>query len=222
GGPQGSFGNLFHYRWNAQTYAGAGYAVVMIDFHGSTGYGQAFTDAVSQHWGDRPLEDLQKGWAYALSKYSFLDGNRACALGGSYGGYMINWIAGNWNQPWKCLVNHDGIFDARFMGYSTEELWFSEWENGGTPWTPGTTFEKFNPAAFVQNWRVPEMVIHGGHDYRVPLEEGISTFTALQRKGIDSKLLYFPEENHWVLKPQNSVQWHDEVLAWLKKYAPPS
>jgi acylaminoacyl-peptidase len=222
GGPQGSFGNLFHYRWNAQAYAGAGYAVVMIDFHGSTGYGQAFTDAISQHWGDRPLEDLQKGWAYALSKYSFLDGGRACALGGSYGGFMVNWIAGNWNEPWKCLVNHDGLYDTRFMFSSTEELWFPEWENGGTPWVQGTTYEKFNPANYVQNWRVPELVVHGGRDYRVPLEEGISTFTALQRKGIDSKLLYFPEENHWVLKPQNSVQWHDEVLGWLKKYAPPN
>ncbi len=220
GGPQGSFGNLFHYRWNAQTYAGAGYAVVMIDFHGSTGYGQGFTDSISQHWGDRPLEDLQKGWAHALSKYSFLDGGRACALGGSYGGFMVNWIAGNWNQPWKCLVNHDGIFDARFMGYSTEELWFSERENGGTPWTPGTTYEQFNPANFVQNWRVPELVIHGGRDFRVPLEQGIATFTALQRKGVDSKFLYFPEENHWVLKAQNSVQWHDEVMAWLNKHAP--
>jgi acylaminoacyl-peptidase len=192
----------------------------MIDFHGSTGYGQGFTDAISQHWGDRPLEDLQKGWAYVLSKYSFLDGGRACALGGSYGGFMVNWIAGNWNGPWKCLVNHDGIYDARFMATSTEELWFAEWENGGTPWTPGTTFEAFNPANFVQNWKVPELVVHGGRDYRVPLEQGISTFTALQRKGIASKLLYFPEENHWVLKPQNSVQWHDEVLGWLKRYAP--
>jgi len=220
GGPQGSFGNLFHYRWNAQAYAGAGYAVVMIDFHGSTGYGQAFTDAISQHWGDRPLEDLQKGWAYAQSKYSFLDGNRACALGGSYGGFMVNWIAGNWNGPWKCLVNHDGIYDTRFMGSATEELWFTEWENGGMPWTPGTTFEKFNPANYVQNWTKPELVIHGGRDYRVPLEQGIATFTALQRKGVASKLLYFPEENHWVLKPQNVVQWHDEVIGWLKTYAP--
>lgn len=215
GGPQGSFGNLFHYRWNAQTYAGAGYAVVMIDFHGSTGYGQAFTDSISGHWGDRPLEDLQKGWAYALKTYSFLDGNRACALGGSYGGFMINWIEGNWGEPWKCLVNHDGIFDSRFMGYSTEELWFSEWENGGTPWEPNTTYEKFNPANYVQNWKTPMLVVHGGRDYRVPLEEGIATFTALQRRGVESKFLYYPEENHWVLKAQNSVQWHDVVLGWL-------
>ncbi|MDP1736371.1 MAG: S9 family peptidase [Caulobacter sp.] len=221
GGPQGSFGNLFHYRWNAQTYAGAGYAVVMIDFHGSTGYGQAFTDSISGHWGDRPLEDLQKGWAYALQTYGFLDGDRACALGGSYGGFMVNWIAGKWNEPWKCLVNHDGVFDTRFMAYSTEELWFTEWENGGTPWTPGATYTTFNPADHVGNWTVPMMVIHGGRDYRVPLEEGIAAFTALQRRGVESRFLYFPEENHWVLKPQNSVQWHDEVLGWLNAHTKP-
>jgi dipeptidyl aminopeptidase/acylaminoacyl peptidase len=218
GGPQGSFGNLFHYRWNAQTYAARGYAVVMIDFHGSTGYGQGFTDAISQHWGDRPLEDLQKGWEHALKSYSFLDGDRACALGGSYGGFMVNWIAGNWSKPWKCLVNHDGIFDTRFMGYSTEELWFTEWENGGTPYDPNTTYDKFNPSSHVANWNTPMLVVHGGKDYRVPPEEGIGTFTALQRRGVPSKFLYYPEENHWVLKAQNSVQWHDEVLGWLDEW----
>lgn len=132
GGPQGSFGNAWSNRWNPQTYAGQGYAVVMIDFHGSTGYGQEFTDAISQHWGDRPLEDLQKGWAAAQKQYGFLNGDKACALGASYGGYMVYWMAGNWTQPWKCLVDHDGVFDNRTMGYATEELWFSEWENGGT------------------------------------------------------------------------------------------
>jgi dipeptidyl aminopeptidase/acylaminoacyl peptidase len=218
GGPQGSFGNLFHYRWNAQTYAGAGYAVVMIDFHGSTGYGQAFTDSISQHWGDRPLEDLQKGWAHALKTYGFLDGDRACALGGSYGGYMVNWIAGNWNEPWKCLVNHDGVFDSRSMAYSTEELWFSEWENGGEPWKATATIEKFNPVNHVQNWKKPMLVIQGGRDFRIPTEQALSTFTALQRQGIESRFLYFPEENHWVLKAQNSVQWHDEVLGWLDQH----
>ncbi|MBW8858329.1 MAG: S9 family peptidase [Caulobacter sp.] len=222
GGPQGSFGNLFHYRWNAQTYAGAGYAVVMIDFHGSTGYGQAFTDAISQHWGDRPLEDLQKGWAFATGKYGFLDKDRACALGGSYGGFMVNWIASQWKEPWKCLVDHDGIFDSRFMGYSTEELWFSEWENGGPPYQAGTTYSKFNPADHVDQWSVPQLVVQGGQDFRVPLEEGIGTFTALQRKGVPSKLLYFPNENHWVLKAQNSVQWHDEVLKWLDQWTGPA
>ena len=218
GGPQGSFGNSWSYRWNPQTYTNAGYAVVMIDFHGSTGYGQGFTDAISQHWGDRPLEDLQKGWDHALKTYGFLDGDRACALGASYGGFMVNWIAGNWNQSWKCLVNHDGIFDSRFMGYSTEELWFSEWENGGTPWEPNTTYAKFNPADHVANWTKPTLVVHSQLDYRVPMEQGIATFTALQRKGVPSKLLTFPNENHWVLKAQNSVQWHKEVLDWLNTW----
>ena len=218
GGPQGSFDNHFHYRWNAQAYAGHGYAVVMIDFHGSTGYGQGFTDAIKEHWGDRPLEDLQKGWAAALSKYAFLDGDRACALGGSYGGFMVNWIAGNWSKPWKCLVNHDGIFDNRDMGYSTEELWFSEWENGGTPWENPQGYERFNPAVHVADWVKPELVIHSQKDYRIPIEQGIATFTALQRKGVPSELLLYPNENHWVLMPKNSLQWHDTVLGWLDKW----
>ena len=218
GGPQGSFGDGWSYRWNPQTYAGQGYAVVMVDFHGSTGYGQAFTDAISQHWGDRPLEDLQKGWKAALSQYSFLDGDKACALGASYGGYMVYWIAGNWQQPWKCLVDHDGVFDNRMMGYETEELWFSEWENGGTPWSNPEGYEKFNPILHVKDWRVPMLVIHNQLDYRIPVDQGIAAFTALQRKGIQSKYLYFPDENHWVLKPQNSVLWHDTVNAWLKEH----
>ena len=218
GGPQGSFGNSWSYRWNPQTYAGQGYAVVMVDFHGSTGYGQAFTDAISQHWGDRPLEDLQKGWKAALSRYSFLDGDKACALGASYGGYMVYWIAGNWQQPWKCLVAHDGVFDNRMMGYATEELWFSEWENGGTPWGNPEGYERFNPILHVKDWRVPMLIIHNQLDYRIPVDQGIAAFTALQRKGIESKYLYFPDENHWVLKPQNSVMWHDTVDAWLKEH----
>ncbi len=218
GGPQGSFGNGWSYRWNPQTYAGQGYAVVMIDFHGSTGYGQAFTDAISQHWGDRPLEDLQKGWAAALKKYAFLDGDKACALGASYGGFMVNWVAGNWQQPWKCLVSHDGIFDNRMMGYATEELWFSEWENGGTPYGNPKAYDAFNPVNHVDKFRVPMLVIHGQQDFRIPVEQGIALFTALQRKGVESKFLYFPDENHWVLKPQNSVQWHDTVNGWLKQH----
>ncbi|WP_045760553.1 alpha/beta hydrolase family protein [Xanthomonas albilineans] len=218
GGPQGTFGNGWSNRWNPQTYAGQGYAVVMIDFHGSTGYGQAFTDAISQHWGDRPLEDLQKGWEAALKKYRFLNGSKACALGASYGGYMVYWMAGNWNQPWKCLVDHDGVFDNRMMGYATEELWFSEWENGGTPWQNPAGYEKFNPIVHVDKWKVPMLVIHGQQDFRIPMEQGLAAFGALQRKGIESKFLYFPDENHWVLKPQNSILWHDTVNAWLKQH----
>ena len=222
GGPQGSFGNGWSYRWNPQTYAGQGYAVVMIDFHGSVGYGQAFTDAISQHWGDRPLEDLQKGWSAAQDKYAFLDGGNACALGASYGGYMVNWIAGNWHTPqsgaWKCLVNHDGVFDTRMMGFVTEELWFTEWENGGTPWEVPENFEAFNPSRHVAEWRVPMLVVHGQQDFRIPVSQGLGAFTALQRQGIESKFLYFPDENHWVLKPHNSVQWHDTVNGWLEQH----
>lgn len=218
GGPQGSFGNGWSYRWNPQTYAGQGYAVVMIDFHGSTGYGQAFTDAISQHWGDRPLEDLQKGWAAAQKQYPFLNGDKACALGASYGGFMVNWIAGNWNEPWKCLVNHDGVFDQRMMGYATEELWFTEWEQGGTPYEKAANYEKFNPVNHVADWKKPILIVHGQLDYRIPVEQGLAAFTAAQRQGIESKFLYFPDENHWVLKPQNSVQWHDTVNGWLKQH----
>jgi dipeptidyl aminopeptidase/acylaminoacyl peptidase len=222
GGPQGSFGNDWSFRWNPEWYAGQGYAAVMVDFHGSTGYGQAFTDAISQHWGDRPLEDLQKGWAAALQKYQFLDGTDACALGASYGGYMIYWIAGNWTAPWKCLVDHDGVFDNRMMGYSTEELWFSEHENGGTPWDNPEGYERFNPVDYVKNWKVPMLIVHNQLDMRIPIEQGIAAFTALQRKGIESKMLSFPNENHWVLKPQNSVEWHDTVSAWLKEHLQPT
>jgi dipeptidyl aminopeptidase/acylaminoacyl peptidase len=221
GGPQGSFNNEFHYRWNAQAYAGAGYGVVMIDFHGSTGYGQAFTDAIRMDWGDKPLVDLQKGLEAAVARYPWLDGDRACALGASYGGYMINWIAGNWPDRFRCLVVHDGIFDQRMMYYGTEELWFPEWENDGPYWQSAANYEKYNPANFVERWKTPTLVVHGGLDYRVPDNQGIATFTTLQRRSIPSQFLYFPDENHWVLKPANSILWHDTVLAWLDRWLQP-
>ena len=221
GGPQGSFGNGWSTRWNPQTYAGAGYAVVMIDFHGSTGYGQAFTDAITGDWGGKPLVDLQKGWEAAIGKYDFLDGDRACALGASYGGYMVNWIASQWKQPWKCLVNHNGVFDTRSMGLVTEELWFTEWEFGGTVAENPEAYEKFNPARHIDQWSVPMLVVAGQNDFRVPIDQSLSAFTALQRAGIESRLLYFPDENHWVLKPHNSILWHDTVNAWLKQHIGP-
>lgn len=221
GGPQGSFGNDFHYRWNPQTYAGAGYAAVMVDFHGSTGYGQAFCDAIRDDWGGKPLEDLQKGLAAALAKYPWLDGERVAALGASYGGYMINWIAGNWSDRFKCLVNHDGNLDERLAYYDTEELWFPEWDHMGKPWENPENYEKHNPVNYVQNWKTPMLVVHGGRDFRVVETQGISTFTALQRRGIPSKFLYFPDENHWVLKPQNSILWHETVLGWLNQWTKP-
>jgi len=215
GGPQGSFQNIWNYRWNAQAFAGRGYGVVLIDFHGSPGYGQAFTDSISTDWGGKPLIDLQKGLAAALARYPWLDGSRACALGASYGGFMMNWIEGNWPDGFRCLVNHDGLFDQRMMYYSTEELWFAEWENGGTYFDNPQGYEKSNPVNFVASWRTPMLVIHGQQDYRIPYTQGLATFTALQRRGIESKLLIFPSENHWVLKPADSLFWYASVLDWL-------
>jgi dipeptidyl aminopeptidase/acylaminoacyl peptidase len=218
GGPQGSFGNHFHYRWNPQAYAGAGYAAVMVDFHGSTGYGQAFTDAIRGDWGGKPLEDLKKGLAFALEKYPFLDEERIGALGASYGGYMINWIAGVWNEPFDALVTHDGNLDERFAYYATEELWFPEWEHLGTPWENPESYEKHNPINHVGKWRAPILVIHGGQDFRVVETGGMATFTAAQRRGVPSEFLYFPDENHWILKPANSILWHDTVIGWLDRW----
>ena len=215
GGPQVSMQNLWTYRWNAQTFAGGGYAVVMIDFHGSPGYGQAFTDSISRDWGGKPLEDLQKGLAAALQKYPWLDGERVCALGASYGGFMMNWIEGNWPDRFRCIVNHDGLFDQRAMYYTTEELWFPEWEFGTPYYQNPQSYELFNPVDFVSKWRTPMLVIHGEQDFRIPYAEGLGAFTALQRRGIESKLLIFPDENHWVLKPANSALWYHTVLGWL-------
>jgi dipeptidyl aminopeptidase/acylaminoacyl peptidase len=218
GGPSGSFGDQFHYRWNPQTYAGRGYAALMIDFHGSTGYGQAFTDAIRDDWGGKPLEDLQKGLEAAVAKYPWMDGSNVAALGGSYGGYMVNWIAGQAPDRFKCLVSHAGNLDERFAYFETEELWFPEWEHGGTPWDNPQGYLKHNPIDHVRDWKTPMLVIHGAKDFRVVETGGIATFTALQRRGIPSKFLYFPDENHWVLKPANSVLWHDTVLDWLDRW----
>jgi dipeptidyl aminopeptidase/acylaminoacyl peptidase len=218
GGPQGSFGDHFHYRWNPEVFAGHGFGVVMIDFHGSTGYGQAFTDAIAGDWGGAPYDDLMMGLDAALEKYSWLDKSKMTALGASYGGFMINWINGKTDR-FKALVVHDGNLDERMAYYDTEELWFPEWEHGGLPWEKPEGYTKHNPIDLVKNWKTPTLVIHGGLDYRVVDTQGMSTFTALQRKGIPSRFLYFPDENHWVVKPQNSKRWHDEVLAWIDKWA---
>jgi dipeptidyl aminopeptidase/acylaminoacyl peptidase len=218
GGPQGSFGNHFHYRWNPQAYAGHGYAAIMIDFTGSTGYGQDFSDAIKGDWGGRPFEDLQKGLAAALDKYSFLDGKRVCALGASYGAFMINWIAGAWPDRFRCLVAHDGNLDEQAAYFDTEELWFPEREHGGAPWENPAGYARHNPVNLVKNWKTPILVVHGGKDYRVVDTQGMSTFTAAQRRGVPSEFLYFPDENHWVLKPQNSIVWHDTVLGWLDRW----
>lgn len=217
GGPQGTFSDRFHYRWNPQIYAGRGYATVFVDFHGSTGYGQAFTDAIRGDWGGAPYEDLMKGLDAALAQHDFLDGSRVAALGASYGGYMINWIAGQTDR-FRCLVNHDGNLDERMAYFDTEELWFPEWEHHGTPWENPEGYAQHNPIDYVKNWKTPMLVIHGGNDFRVVDTQGIATFNALQRKGIPSKFLHFPDENHWVLKPQNSIFWHQTVLEWIDRF----
>jgi acylaminoacyl-peptidase len=218
GGPHGSFGNAWSYRWNPQVWAGMGYAVVMVDFHGSTGYGTAFAQSIVGHWGDRPLEDLQKGWAAALEQYGWLDGDRACALGGSYGGYMVAWIASQWQSPWKCLVNHAGLFDTRGFAYASDIPNFAEAQFGGDTWSAPEAVERFNPANHVKDWKTPMLVIHGARDYRVPLDQGIGAYTANQRVGVPTQYLHFPDENHWILKPQNSVQWYANVEAWMAKW----
>ncbi|HEY4178521.1 MAG TPA: S9 family peptidase [Kofleriaceae bacterium] len=220
GGPQGSFGDHFHYRWNPEVFAGAGFGVVFIDFHGSTGYGQAFTDAIRGDWGGAPYEDLMTGLDTAIAKYNWLDGNRAAALGASYGGFMINWIQGH-TKRFKALVCHDGNLDEKAAYYDTEELWFPEWEHGGLPWEKPEGYDKDNPSNYIKNWATPTLVIHGGLDFRIPETAGMSTFTALQRMGIPSRFVLFPDENHWVLKPQNSKVWHDEVINWITKWTKP-
>ena len=220
GGPQGSFGDHFHYRWNPQAYAGAGYAAIMIDFHGSTGYGQTFTDTINGDWGGAPYIDLMKGLDAALEQYAFLDKDRCVALGASYGGYMINWINGQTDR-FRALVCHAGNIDERLAYYDTEELWFPEWERGGTPWEVPESYAHHNPIDHVHKWATPTLVIHGANDFRVVDTQGMSTFTALQRRGIPSRFLHFPDENHWILKPANSIQWHQTVLEWMNRWTGP-
>lgn len=222
GGPQGSFNDGWSWRWNPRVTASQGYAVVSVDFHGSTGYGQAFTDAINRDWGGKPLEDLQKGFAAAAAKDPQVDTANACAMGASYGGYMMNWIEGMWPDAFKCIIQHDGVFDARAMAYETEELWFDEWEHGGHPYYEAPAeYEKWNPVNHVDKWKTPMLVVTSEHDFRIPYTQGIAAFTALQRRKVPGELLVFPDENHWVLKPRNSLQWHRTVFAWLKRWLSP-
>jgi dipeptidyl aminopeptidase/acylaminoacyl peptidase len=219
GGPQSSFGNGWSFRWNPRVFASGGYGVVTVDFHGSPGYGQAFTDSINRDWGGKPLQDLKLGLAYVTANDPQLQADNACALGASYGGYMMNWIEGNWPDRFKCIVQHDGVFDARAMAYETEELWFDEWEHGKHPYYEAPEeFEKWNPVNHVTAWKTPMLVVTSEKDFRIPYTQGIAAFTALQRRDIPSRLLVFPDENHWVLKPKNSVQWYDEVFGWMAKY----
>jgi dipeptidyl aminopeptidase/acylaminoacyl peptidase len=217
GGPQGMWSNEWHFRWNYQMFASPGYVVYYINFHGSRGYGQAFTNSISKHWGDLPYEDLRKATEYVIKHYDFVDPNRLGAAGASYGGFMINWIAGHEN-PYKCLVSHDGVYDQVSMWGSTEELWFPEWEMGGVPWQAGTVYGKWSPSRLAANFKTPTLVIHGEHDYRVPYTQGLQFFTALQRQDVPSRLLFFPDEDHFVRKPKNAQLWWKTVHEWFDNY----
>ncbi|RME67428.1 MAG: S9 family peptidase, partial [Alphaproteobacteria bacterium] len=221
GGPQSSFANVWHDRWNVQALAAAGYGVVFVDFHGSTGYGQSFTDSIAGDWGGKPLEDWRRGLDAALAQFPWLDGARVCAIGGSYGGYAVNWIAGQWPDRFACLINHAGVFDLRAMAYTTDELWFTEHDFAGPYYAQPALYERFNPALYVEKWQTPMLVIHGGKDFRVPATQGLATFTALQRRGIASRLLYFPDEGHHIGQPANALVWHRAVLDWLARWLKP-
>src|SRR5438552_10756818 len=226
GGPQGAWGNSWTYRWNAELFAvgnpesfrvQGGYVVVMINFHGSTGYGQKFTDSISGDWGGKPYVDLVKGLDYVEKTFPFIDKNREAALGASYGGYMANWILGH-TERFKCLVSHDGIFNTESGYGTTEELWFPEWEFKGPPWKQRELYRKFSPDLFADKFKTPALVIHGQNDYRLDVSEGFQLFTMLQRLKVPSKMLYFPDEGHWVLKPQNSRLWYKTVNDWVDQW----
>ncbi len=217
GGPQGAWGDDWSYRWNPELFAANGYVVIMINFHGSTGYGQKFIDAINGDWGGAPFEDLMKGLDYAEKTYPFIDKDRECALGASYGGYMANWILGHTDR-FKCIVSHDGQFNAVSTWGTTEELWFQEWEFKGTPYTNRASYEKWSPHTYATNFKTPTLVVHGQLDYRLDVSEGFQLFTTLQREGVPSKMLYFPDEGHWVLKPQNSQLWYKTVNDWVDQW----
>lgn len=220
GGPQGMFGDDFHYRWNASMFAAPGYVVAMVNFRGSKGYGQAWCDAVSKDWGGGPFQDLMAGLDHLTSNFNYIDGKKIAAAGASYGGFMINWIATQTDR-FKALVSHAGVFDQVSMYGATEELWFPEWEFGGTPYENPELYHKWSPSKYIENFKkfkIPTLVVHGQRDYRVPVTQGFQMFTALQRMGVPSRLLYFPDETHFVSKPQNALLWWDEVLGWIEKW----
>jgi dipeptidyl aminopeptidase/acylaminoacyl peptidase len=227
GGPQGNWGDDWSYRWNAELFAANGYVVIMINPRGSTGYGQAIVDGVNGDWGGKPFTDLMEGLDYAEQHYPFIDKDRECALGASYGGYMANWVLGHTNR-FKCIVSHDGMFDAESAFGSTEEDWFNIWEFKGHPWDyygkpdSENPFRKWSPSLYAKNFKTPTLVVHGQLDYRLDVSEGFQLFDTLQMLGVPSKMLYFPDEGHWVLKPQNSQLWWKTVNDWVDEWTGPA
>jgi len=220
GGPQGAWTDYWGSRWNYQLFASRGYVVAAVNFHGSTGYGQKFTDAISRHWGDYPYEDLMKGLDQ-VARLPYVDSTRMGAAGASYGGYMVYWMAGHTDR-FKTLVDHDGVFNLVSMAGSTEELWFTDWEFGGTPYQNRQLYEQWSPLNFVKNWKTPMLIVHSQLDYRVDLSEGYQAFTAAKRMGVPAKFLYFPDEGHWVLRPRNRRIWWGVVLDWIDQYLKPA
>jgi dipeptidyl aminopeptidase/acylaminoacyl peptidase len=224
GGPQGSWGDNWGYRWNPQVFANAGYVVFMPNPRGSIGYGQKFLDEISGDWGGKVYDDIMNGVDHVI-KMGYVDKNRVGAAGGSYGGYMVNWLEGHNTDPraqFKALVSHAGVYNLSSMYGATEELWFTDWEFKGTPWDNPEMYARWSPNMFVKNFKTPMLVVHGELDYRVPVTEGLQLFTALQRMNVESKLLYFPDEGHWILKPQNSELWYNTVIGWFDKYLKPT
>ena len=216
GGPQGAWGESWSYRWNPQMFAARGYVILMPNPRGSTGFGQQFIDEISRDWAGRVYTDIMNGVDW-LAAQPYVDPNRMGAAGASYGGYMVNWILGHTNR-FKALVSHAGVYNLESMYGVTEELWFPEWEFGGPPWEQEELYERLSPHKYAKNFATPTLVTHGELDFRVPIGEGLQLFTALQRRGVPSRLLYFPDEGHWVLKPQNSKVWHETVLGWLDRW----
>lgn len=217
GGPQWAFTDTFHYRWNAQIFASAGYVVFMPNFRGSTGYGEKYKEAITKNWGSHPYEDVISGVDFLCKKFSFIDRERMAAAGASYGGYLSNWIATH-QHPFKCIISHAGIWDIKSKYGTTDELWFPEWEFGGDPYNNPELYEKWSPSSYAKNLKVPMLIIHGANDFRVSENQGFQIFTALKRLGVEGKLLYFPDETHFVSKPKNAKLWWEEVLNFLKKY----
>jgi dienelactone hydrolase len=223
GGPQGQWGDDWSYRWNPELFAANGYVVVMINMRGSTGYGQTIVDGVNGDWGGKPFTDLMEGLDYAEQHYPFIDKNRECALGASYGGYMANWVEGHTNR-FKCIVSHDGMFDAESAFGTTEEDWFNIWEFRGHPWDyygkpdAENPYRKWSPSLAAKNFHTPMLVVHGQLDYRLDVSEGFQLFDTLQLLKVPSKMLYFPDEGHWVLKPQNARLWYKTVNEWVDEW----
>ncbi|HEX8071552.1 MAG TPA: S9 family peptidase [Pyrinomonadaceae bacterium] len=223
GGPQGAWNDSWGYRWNPQIFAGQGYVVFLPNPRGSTGYGQQFTNEISGDWGGKVVTDILNGVAHVIEQ-GYVDKERIGAAGGSYGGYMVNWLEGHNDDPrfrFKAFVSHAGVYNLTSMYGVTEELWFPEWEFKGTPWENPELYTRWSPNMFVKNFKTPLLVTHGEMDYRVPIDQGLQLFTALQKMGVDSKLLIYPDEGHWILKPQNSALWYTTVSAWFDKYLKP-